>query len=314
MHPIILELGPLKIHSYGFMLAIAFLVGIWLARRYAERLGEDPEKLTNMAFWILLSAIVGSRMFHVFVFWEEMTGFWSIFKIWEGGLVYYGGFIGATVAAVIYCRVHKLDAWQMADLLAPSTALGLMFGRIGCTLVGCCYGKPCPADFSLGITFPPQSIGVAGIPLYPTQPAEAIGSLLIFLFLWFYLRRHRAFRGQIIVAFVLLYSALRTALEFWRADPRGFLTLFHVSGPAGQTAESAGGFFGWLLWAETLQETASGVYAVCLSESQAVSLALTAVAVLLGIYKWRRDRRLGIEPGRLGPMPRTLKSNRKEGE
>lgn len=295
MHPILLELGPLKIHSYGFMLAVAFLVGIFLAAREARRLGEDEETVHNLAFWILLSSIFGSRLFHVIVFWDEIPSIWSALKIWEGGLVYYGGFIGAVMASVIYTRVKGVSFWQMADIIAPSVALGLMFGRIGCTLVGCCYGKPCPADFPLALTFPPETIGVAGVPLYPTQPAEAIGSLLIFLFLWFFLRHRRSFRGQVMTAFILLYSLLRTALEFWRDDPRGFLTLFTFNSAPGQTPESTGGLFGWLLWSHTFAEVREGVYAVQVSESQAVSLALSALAIAFWIFKKRYDRHHGVE-------------------
>lgn len=302
MHPIILELGSLKVHSYGFMLAVAFLVGIYLAERYAKQLGENPEEIGNVSFWIILAAIVGSRLFHVIVFWDQMKSFWDPFKIWEGGLVYYGGFIGATAAAVAYCAVRKISFLQITDLLAPGVALGLMFGRAGCLLVGCCYGKPCPPQFALGITFPTQTIGLAGVPLYPTQPAEALGCLLIFLFLWFVLRERRKFRGQILVAFVILYSALRTALEFWRDDPRGFITLFHVSGPPNLTAES-GGLFGWLLWARTLQATGPGLYAVRLSESQVVSALFIIAAVALWIWRARADRGTGWTSPALAKIP-----------
>ncbi len=298
----IFELGPLKLHSYGFMLAMAFLVGIWLASREAKRLGTDPEDVQNLAFWILLSSIVGSRLFHVIVFWEQMDSFWEPFKIWEGGLVYYGGFLGAVTASIIYTRIKKMDFWQFGDIIAPSIALGLMFGRTGCTLVGCCYGKPCGPDFPLGITFPPETIGVAGVPLYPTQPAEALGSLAIFLFLWLFLRHRRKFRGQVLAVFVLLYSLLRTILEFWRADPRGFLRLFTVHGEPGLTAQTVGGFKGALLWTETLAEVGPGVYAVQLSESQVVSIVLSLAIAVFWVYKSRRDRRLGVE---LGPVPVT---------
>lgn len=308
----IFELGPLKLHSYGFMLAVAFLVGIWLASREAKRLGENPDDVQNLAFWILLSSIVGSRLFHVIVFWDQMDSIWEPFKIWEGGLVYYGGFLGAVLASIIYTRLKKMDFWQFSDILAPSVALGLMFGRIGCTLVGCCYGKPCGPDFPLGITFPPETIGVAGVPLYPTQPAEAIGSLAIFLFLWLFLRYRRKFRGQVLSVFVLLYSLLRTVLEFWRADPRGFLQIFSITGEPGLTAQTAGGLMGGLLWTETLTEVGAGVYAVQLSESQVVSIALSLAVAVFWVYKSRRDKRLGVE---LGPVPtEKAKPNKRKGK
>ncbi len=302
MYPVLFELGPLKVHAYGFMLAVAFLVGIFLAERYARQIGENPEEIGNVSFWIILAAIVGSRLFHVVVFWDQMHGFLDPFKIWEGGLVYYGGFIGAVAASAIYCTIKKKSFWQIGDLIAPSIALGLMFGRTGCLLVGCCYGKPCPAEFPLGITFPDQTIGLAGVRLYPTQPAEALGCLAIFLLLWFVVRNHRRFRGQVLLAFVVLYSLLRTVLEFWRDDPRGFVTLFHVSGAPNLTADSPG-LFGFLLWARTLRQLTPGLYAVRISESQLVSALFIISAIACWIWRARVDRRLGWVSPPLAKVP-----------
>ena len=287
MHPLIFELGPLKVHSYGFMLAMAFLVGMYLAGRESRRLGEDPDRITDVSFWILISSVLGSRLFHVIVFWSDLEAprLLSAIKIWEGGLVYYGGFIGAATAAIIYTRLKKMDFWQLSDIMAPSVALGLMFGRIGCTLVGCCYGKVCPSDFPLGITFPAESIGVSGIRLYPTQPAEGLGALAIFLFLWLFLRHRRQFRGQVLFVFLVLYSALRFVLEYWRDDPRGFLNVLDFSTLPGVPAVGTPG-----LW---------------LSESQVVSVVLTAAVIPLWIWKAKRDKRLGIDPGPAPAPPTT---------
>ncbi len=285
MHPVLFHLGPLTIHSYGFMLAVAFVVGMYLANREAHRLGEDPETLSNLSFWILISAILGARLFHAVVFWNELAPprALSALKIWEGGLVYYGGFLGALVGSTIFVLVRgrKDDLFQFADMIAPAVALGLMFGRMGCTLVGCCYGRPCPVDFPLGITFPPQTIGVAGIPLYPTQPAEALGSLAIFLFLWLWLRHHRTFRGQVVFSFLILYSLLRFALEYWRDDPRGFLEITSFALSSGAPPAAAPG-----IW---------------LSESQVVSVIFVLALVPLWIWKARRDKRLGVSVAPVAP-------------
>jgi prolipoprotein diacylglyceryltransferase len=157
----------------------------------------------------------------------------------------------------------------------------------------------------MAITFPPATIGLAGVPLYPTQPLEALGSLAIFAFLWFVLRHRRTFRGEVLFAFAILYSILRFMLEFWRADPRGFAPLFSLAMAPGLTADSAGGLTGFLLWAGTLHETAAGSYAVSLSESQLLSVAITMSCVALWVWKSRRDRRLGVSvaPAPLTPAP-----------
>ncbi|MDP8225148.1 MAG: prolipoprotein diacylglyceryl transferase [Candidatus Lernaella stagnicola] len=284
MHPILFEIGPLKIHSYGFMLAIAFLVGLFVAQREARRVGEDPETVSSVAMWILVAAVLGARLFHVVVFWDELVPprLWSALKIWEGGLVYYGGFLGAVAGTLLFIARTggKHSIFQLGDIIAPSVALGLMFGRIGCTLVGCCYGKPCPVDFPLGITFPPQTIGVSGIPLYPTQPAEALGSLTIFLFLWLWLRHRRRFQGQVLFSFLILYSLLRFMLEYWRDDPRGFLDITSFAVSSGVPPVGAAG-----IW---------------LSESQLVSVFFVLAIIPLWIWKARRDKRLGVP---VGPVP-----------
>lgn len=226
MHPIMIQALGLSIHSYGVMLAIGFMVGISLAAREAIRTGLDPEKILNLSFWILLSSILGSRLFHCAVFYPEyLREPLRIFKLWEGGLVFYGGFLAALVAAVLYTKIHKLNFWQVGDVLMPSVILGLVFGRIGCTLAGCCYGKPAGPDFAFTITFHhPLGLGPKGVPLYPTQILSALNALTIFSIVWLY-RKKKRFHGEVTSLCLLLYSVTRFLIEFLRDDPRGFLTV-----------------------------------------------------------------------------------------
>jgi phosphatidylglycerol:prolipoprotein diacylglycerol transferase len=226
MHPILIQFFGLSIHSYGVMLAIGFMVGISLAAKEATRKGLDPEKVLNLSFWILVSSIVGSRLFHCIVFYPQyLRDPLRILKLWEGGLVFYGGFLGAVIVSVIYTRVNRMNFWEISDTLIPSVMIGLMFGRIGCTLAGCCFGKQCSPDFLFGITFHnPIGLGIKNVPLYPTQPLEAIGALLIFLILWFHRKRIR-FHGELLAICLILYSITRSLIEVLRDDPRGFVHL-----------------------------------------------------------------------------------------
>ena len=145
--------------------------------------------------------------------------------LWEGGMVFYGGHLGALLAGLVYCRVQKLNYWELADLLMPSVMLGLVFGRIGCTLAGCCFGKACGPDFALGITFEnPLGLGVKNTPLYPTQVISAINGFLIFLILWLYRKRKR-FHGELVAICLVLYAITRSLIEILREDPRGLLHL-----------------------------------------------------------------------------------------
>ena len=226
MYPILIDIFGFSIHSYGVLLAIGFMVGISLSVKESIRVQVDPEKILNLIFWILISSIIGSRVFHCIVFYPQyVDNPLRILYLWEGGLVFYGGFIGALLACVIYLRINKMNFWQVSDFLIPLVMLGLMFGRIGCLLAGCCFGKTCGSDFIFGMTFHHTlGLGVKNIPLYPTQILSAINALTIFFILWFY-RKHKRFHGEIFAICLILYSITRSLIEALRDDPRGFLHL-----------------------------------------------------------------------------------------
>jgi len=229
MHPVLFTIplfGGLKLHTYGLMVAIAFLAGIVWVGREAKRVGESPEKLTDLCFYIVVAAIVGSRLFYLLLeepdFWRRPLDF---FKIWEGGLVFYGGLIGAVIVSVWYMRRHDLNFWKVADIFMPGVALGHVFGRLGCFSAGCCYGKEAPAGFPFAIVFPnnPEGLAPPGVPLYPTQLMESLTELLIFLILLVF-RRKKQFDGQVMLLYLILYSISRSVLEIFRGDrARGFV-------------------------------------------------------------------------------------------
>ncbi len=227
MHPILFEIprmefgtwviGPIPIRLYGLMIGIGFLLGIWLASRRAKKEGIDPDRIMDMGVYLLLAAIIGSRVLYVLVNLPEFErNPLEVFAIWKGGLVFYGGLFGAVAAGMWYVRRHRLPLWRTADIFAPYIALGHMFGRFGCFFAGCCYGAPCPT--SLGVTFSdPHSLAPLGVPLYPTQLFEAGGEFMNFLLL-VTLYRHRKFDGQVFWTYPALYSILRFTVEFFRGD------------------------------------------------------------------------------------------------
>ena len=222
MHPILFRLGSLNIYTYGFFVAIGFILGFFIAVRRGREEGIPFERTVDLLFCIILSAIIGSRSLFVLVNFEHYRDYpLHIFRIWEGGLVFYGGLILAVAVSFGYLRWNRLPVWKFADLFSPSIALGLFFGRIGCFFAGCCYGKE--TSLPWGVTFiDPNSLARLNLSLHPTQIYEALGSLAIFFFLnW--KRRRRTFEGQIFYLFLLLYSSLRFMIEFLRDDPRGFL-------------------------------------------------------------------------------------------
>ncbi len=224
MHPDLFSIGPITIHTYGVMVAIGFLLGVGLALRQARKEGIPPERISDLSFYLLLAAIIGSRIFYVLLNpGPYIKNPLAILKIWEGGLVFYGGLIFAVITGVIYIKRHNLSLWQIADIFAPSIAIGHAIGRLGCFFAGCCHGRP--ADLPWAVTFTdPHSLAPLGIALHPTQLYEAGGEFINFLILLL-LRKRQTFRGEIFWSYVILYSILRFFVEFFRGDAaRGMLT------------------------------------------------------------------------------------------
>jgi phosphatidylglycerol:prolipoprotein diacylglycerol transferase len=224
MHPVLIDFGRFQIYTYGFLIAVGFLTGVLVAKAEARRTGQDPEKIPDISFYLLISAIIGSRLFYVAttpkIFIENPI---EIFKIWSGGLVFYGGFIGALIMVLIYVKKHDLSFWKIADVFTPSLALGHFFGRMGCFFAGCCYGKTCDLPWSVTFT-DTASLAPIGIPLHPTQLYSAFSNLGIFLFLWFFRKKTR-FDGQLFWIYILIYGVIRSFIEMFRGDFRGAFVL-----------------------------------------------------------------------------------------
>ncbi len=221
VYPILFRLGSLNFYAYGILVAIGFILGFFLVLRRGREEGIPTERMVDLFFYVVLSALIGSRLLYVLINLEayRQTPL-QILHLWEGGLVFYGGLFLATAVSLFYMWRNRLPVWKMADLFTPSIALGLFFGRIGCFLAGCCYGKATLLPW--GVTFShPHSLARLYLPLHPTQLYEATGSLILFLYLnW--KRKRKAFDGQVFWLFLLLYAVLRFVIEFFRDDPRGF--------------------------------------------------------------------------------------------
>jgi phosphatidylglycerol:prolipoprotein diacylglycerol transferase len=222
MYPILFRLGGFNVYSYGFFVALGFVAGVVLPGLRARKKGIPFERIVDLFFYSVLSAILGSRILFVLVnldIYRENP--LAVFKIWEGGLVFYGGLVLAIGVSLAYMKWHRLPIWKFADLFSPSIALGLFFGRIGCFFAGCCYGKE--TFLFWGVTFRDMnSLARLNVPLHPTQLYEAASSLAIFFFLD-RLEGKKTFDGQVFWFFLLLYSTARFFIEILRDDPRGFL-------------------------------------------------------------------------------------------
>lgn len=302
MHPVLIRLkflpaGYQDVYSYGFMLALGFLAGTVLAYVLLKKTGQDPSHLLNLALLALVCGLAGARIFFVVHYWQNYAGgpVWRIMNIRDGGLELYGGLGLAILAIFVYLMVRKLPVLLYLDALAPVLMLGLAFGRLGCFLHGCCYGKDC--DLSWAVSFPygsfayrahlsegkltvpeelsnnrgeflpfmqldesqkPLALQQRSLPVHPAQLYSSANGLLLCGILWWYFRR-RKYDGQVLILALLLYGLSRIALEVVRTEP--------------------------------------GLAGTGLSVSQIVSLLALALAVILWFWLGRRIRTAGRVDG-----------------
>lgn len=217
MHQIALQLGPLTIHWYGVLVATGFLAALWTASRRSLRDHIVPDTIMDLGPWLIIGALVGARAWFVVSYWQESFAnkpFTEIFMVQKGGLVFYGGLIGASLACILFARQRKLPLWKIADITAPSIALGHMFGRIGCLMNGCCYGRAC--GYAWGIRFP-GGHETQGVAVHPTQIYESLLNLGLYGALaWLY--RRKKFDGQVFASYLVGYAFLRSFVEQFRGD------------------------------------------------------------------------------------------------
>ncbi len=199
------------------MMALGFLAGLWTATRRARLANVSADIIADVTLWLMLGSIVGARIVYVTTYWKQQFAgepLSEIFMVQHGGLVFYGGLIGATIAGIVFLTWKKLPVWKIADVLAPSIALGSVFGRIGCLLNGCCYGYAC--DLPWAIHFPTDH-ETHGIGVHPTQIYDSLLNLILYFSLawWF---RHKKFDGQIFATYLMGYAVFRSIAEHFRGD------------------------------------------------------------------------------------------------
>jgi phosphatidylglycerol:prolipoprotein diacylglycerol transferase len=239
------------LNTYGLLLALSFVLGLWLTSRLAGKDGLDSQKVYDLGLWVLAASLVGSKVLLIITEWDsDPRSVWarlfSLDFLLSAG-VFYGGFLGAVLASVIVMRKYKLPWWRTADAFAPGIAIGQAVGRLGCFSAGCCWGKPTTAF--CGVHFSDRGHEVTGVPtivghlsdpiqqnvwaeklggltaplhLHPTQLYESAVMFLLTITLVMLFRR-RQFYGQIILLYAMLYAVARFVIEIWRDDPRGEL-------------------------------------------------------------------------------------------
>lgn len=217
MIPILFEIGPLKVGSYGVMVAIAFLTCAYLLRRELKRKSFDPEWANTLVVVAVISGIVGARLYFILEYFDEfLLDPWGM--IFSGsGLTWYGGFIAAFVAVLIVLKRLPAPTLVLADLIAPLLLLGYGIGRIGCFLSGDGdYGPP--SDLPWAMAFP-NGLVPTDVPVHPTPVYETLLSVFLFAIMWKY--RKRAYpAGTMLGVMFIFYGIERFVTEFWRLTPK----------------------------------------------------------------------------------------------
>lgn len=231
----------IPIYAYGFMLMVGFLVVVFVARIKAKAEGINPEDISNLGIYTVFAGILGGRTFYVIQNFDAYKhNLLDIFKIYEGGLVFYGGLAASIAAIIVYSKIKKLPVLKTIDIVAYAFALGVVFGRIGCFLNGCCWGDVCSPELLWAVTFPKSvdanslidgspaflhhlGLGLVSVsdsrslPIHPTQIYSALGNLSIF-FIINALFKYRRRDGEITLLFCALYSVMRFIVEIFRDD------------------------------------------------------------------------------------------------
>jgi len=210
--------------TYGLLVSVGVLLGLWISVRNSQKQGIDPDNAWNLGIIVVMCGIIGAKVLYIIVDWSEYAAhpgeIFSLNTLQAGG-VFSGGLIGAFAAAAWYIRRHRMPALATCDAFAPGLALGHAIGRVGCFAAGCCFGKP--TDHFWGVTFTsPIAHEVVGTPigeaLQPTQLFESAVELVNFFILAWMLKRKK-FDGQVIGTYFFLYGIARFLLEYLRGDP-----------------------------------------------------------------------------------------------
>ena len=247
MHPIAFYLGSQPVRWYGVMMALGFFCGLWTATRRARLANVHADIIADVTLWLMIGSIIGARFVYVTTYWQQMFAnqpFREVFMVQHGGLVYYGGLIGAALTGFGYLLWKKQPVWKIADILAPSIALGSVFGRIGCLMNGCCYGYKCELPWAIHF---PADHETAGAAVHPTQIYDALLNLVLYLALAWWFRRAWKTRmedwgwkieegkrvkapssilhpsssladGKIFAAYLMGYAVFRSIAEHFRGD------------------------------------------------------------------------------------------------
>ncbi|MGE5654498.1 MAG: prolipoprotein diacylglyceryl transferase [Bacillota bacterium] len=219
MKPILLQIGGFSLRSYGLMIALGILAGTTLACYLVREDKRRVDLIQDFLLWAIPSAVLGGRLWEVVFSWSYFSQHPAeILAVWKGGLSIQGAITGGIIALIVFCRVHQLRFWPMADNLTYGVLLGQAIGRVGCFLNGDAYGKP--TGVAWGAVYQPGTpayLSFGNLPLWPAELFEAGWDLALLAVLLLFRKRLNK-PGQVFALYLIGYSFGRLMLEFLRAD------------------------------------------------------------------------------------------------
>ncbi len=217
INPVLLNVGPFEIRYYGIIFVLGFIIAYFLIYKIAKekKLGLKKDDVADLLFYLIIGVIVGARLFLV-LFYDPMyylANPLEIFAIWNGGLSFHGGLVGAVIAGFLFARKKKLNFYDLADMVVIPLAIGLCFGRIANFLNSELVGRV--TNLPWGVNFNNEVVGGKSVFRHPSQIYESLKNLVMFFVLWFVRNKHLP-RGFMFWLFVTMYGLLRSLMELVR--------------------------------------------------------------------------------------------------
>ncbi|AWB09995.1 Prolipoprotein diacylglyceryl transferase [Thermodesulfobium acidiphilum] len=222
MHRILFSFDGLKVYSWGFMVALGIIISTIFILRDAKKKNINPDNILNIGIVSIFCSLIGARIYYVIEHHQDfVNNLISVFYLWDGGLVFYGGLVGFALAFYFMAKYYKIDLLTLSDLISPFLPLAYAIGRIGCFLNGCCYGIV--AKTPISVVFADAHVPGERI---PTQLIDSFVSFLFFIYLYFQ-RGKEKFKGDLTTKYLIMYSISRFLIEFLRDEARIFFGLTH---------------------------------------------------------------------------------------
>ncbi|MBL4936061.1 prolipoprotein diacylglyceryl transferase [Clostridium sp. YIM B02515] len=226
MKPILFNIFGLNVYGYGAMIAIGIIAAVMLLSYRARKADYDEDSILNMAILAVILGVAGGKLLYILTEFKSIISYPEQLKDFGSGFVVYGSIIGGALGVYIYCRKKGWGILKIFDLVIPSLPLAQGFGRIGCFLAGCCYGRT--TNYFIGVKFKEGSLGPVDTCVYPTQIFSSVFDFALAIFLLWYAKKERK-DGRVFSLYLILYSIGRFIIEFIRDDPRGSVGILSTS-------------------------------------------------------------------------------------